>query len=122
MQYKQADADQSNDSAKATYDDIEVANVADVMRAIANDATIEQVSLVINTSVFTDITNSFKALQQKVEELTKTSTNNNNNNNTCKWNANNTSYYWTHSRIRNNCYTVESYIHKNKVTTIMQYL
>ena len=49
------------------------------MRAIANDATIEQVNLVINTSVFTDITNSFKALQQKVEELTKTSTNNNNN-------------------------------------------
>ena len=79
MQHKQADADQSNDSAKATYDDIEVANVADVMRAIANDATIEQVIIVINTSVFTDITNSFKALQQKVEELTKTSTNNNNN-------------------------------------------
>ena len=93
------------------------------MRAIANDATIEQVNLVINTSVFTDITNSFKALQQKVEELTKTSTNNNNNNNnTCKWNANNTSYYWTHSRIRNNFYTVESCIHINKVTKIMQYL
>ena len=76
----------------APEDDNDENNIATVINELANAATKEKEKI---TATFVDLTNTIKALQDKIDKTDKKGGNR-------KGNYNNESYCWTHGRTRNN--------------------
>ena len=90
--------------SRAPQDDNEENDIAAVINELANAATKDKEQM---SATFTDLKNTIKALQEKIEKMDK-------NGGSRKRNANNENYCWTHGRTRNNNHKSCSYSNKKE--------
>ena len=96
--------------SRAPEDDNDENDIAAVINELANAVTKDKEQML---ATFTDLTNTIKTLQGKIEKMDK-------NGGSKKRNANNENYCWTHGRTRNNNHKSCSYSNKKKDIKVMQ--